>query len=102
MQLNESCCAANFYATFQKQYFVLNSPKIKLFWEKKRKIFERKPQISPSPIANFWLRACPFYDIFAPQKVPFLKNFDDVIACDLWFGPPPPYQKSWLRLCLKL
>ena len=30
-----------------------------------------------------------FYDIFAQQKVPFLKNFDDVIACNLWFGPPP-------------
>ena len=30
-----------------------------------------------------------FYDIFAPQKVPFLKIFDDVIACDLWFGPLP-------------
>ena len=23
-----------------------------------------------------------------PQKVPFLKIFDDVIACDLWFGTP--------------
>ena len=31
----------------------------------------------------------PFYDIFAPQTLPFLKKFDDVIACDLWFGPPP-------------
>ena len=30
----------------------------------------------------------PFYEIFAPQKVPFLKISDDVIACDLWFGPP--------------
>ena len=30
-----------------------------------------------------------FYDIFAPQKVPFLKIFDDVIAYDLWFAPPP-------------
>ena len=36
-----------------------------------------------------------------PQKVPLLKNFDDVIACDLWFAPLPPNQKSWLRLCLK-
>ena len=26
------------------------------------------------------------YDIFVPQKVPLLKNFDDVIASDLWFG----------------
>ena len=31
----------------------------------------------------------PFYDIFAPQKVPFLKISDDVIAFDLWFCPPP-------------
>ena len=30
----------------------------------------------------------PFYDIFVPQKIPLLKIFDDVIACDLWFGPP--------------
>ena len=29
----------------------------------------------------------PSYDIFDPQKVPLLKIFDDVIACDLWFGP---------------
>ena len=39
----------------------------------------------------------PSYDIFVPQKVPLLKTFDDVIACDLWFGPP--YQsKIWPRL----
>ena len=31
----------------------------------------------------------PFYDIFALQKVLFLKISDDVIACDLWFGPLP-------------
>ena len=31
----------------------------------------------------------PFYDTFAPQKVPFSKISDDVIACDLWFAPPP-------------
>ena len=42
----------------------------------------------------------PFYDIFAPQKVPFLKISDDVIACHLWFGPPPPiknpsYAYAW-------
>ena len=30
----------------------------------------------------------PFYDIFAPQKDTFSKISDDVIACDLWFGPP--------------
>ena len=27
-----------------------------------------------------------FYKIY--QKVPFMKIFDDVIACDLCFGPP--------------
>ena len=30
----------------------------------------------------------PLYDIFAPQKITFSKISDDVIACDLWFGPP--------------
>ena len=30
----------------------------------------------------------PFYNIFAPQKVPLSKICDDVIACDLWFAPP--------------
>ena len=30
-----------------------------------------------------------FCDIFALQKVLFLKTSDDVIACDLWLGPPP-------------
>ena len=39
----------------------------------------------------------PFYDIFAPQKIPLLKIFDDVIKCDLWLAPPN--QKSWIRLC---
>ena len=28
--------------------------------------------------------------MFAPQKVPPLKIFDHVIACDLWFVLPPP------------
>ena len=31
----------------------------------------------------------PFYDIFAPQKITFSQISDDVIACDLWFGPLP-------------
>ena len=31
----------------------------------------------------------PFYDIFAPQKAPFLKISDDVIAFDLWCAAPP-------------
>ena len=29
------------------------------------------------------------YDIFVSQKFPLWKNFDDVIACDLWFRPLP-------------
>ena len=36
----------------------------------------------------------PSYNIFVPQKVPLLKIFDDVIACNLWFGPP--YQSKIL------
>ena len=31
----------------------------------------------------------PSYDIFVPQKLPLWKIYDDVIACDLWFRPPP-------------
>ena len=27
------------------------------------------------------------YDIFVAQKNPLLKISNDVIACDLWFGP---------------
>ena len=39
----------------------------------------------------------PFYDIFAVQKVPFLKISDDVLHVICGLGPPPN-QKSWLRL----
>ena len=35
----------------------------------------------------------PFYNISAPQKVPILKIYDDVIARDLLFGATPN-QKS--------
>ena len=31
----------------------------------------------------------PFYDIFAPTKNSCFEVSDDVIACDLRFGPPP-------------
>ena len=31
----------------------------------------------------------PFYHIFAFTKNSSLEVSDDVIACDLWFGPPP-------------
>ena len=31
----------------------------------------------------------PFCNNFAPEKLPLLKIFDDVIAGELWFGPPP-------------
>ena len=34
------------------------------------------------------------YDIFVPQTVLLFKIFDDVISCDLWFGPP--YQSKIL------
>ena len=34
----------------------------------------------------------PFYDNLCPQKVPFLKNSDDVIACDLLFASIPPFK----------
>ena len=34
----------------------------------------------------------PSYDIFVPQKIPLLKIFDDVIACDLGL---PTNQKFW-------
>ena len=46
---------------------------------------DQKPvlQIACIYILHFW------HDIFAPQKLSFLKISDDVIACDLWFGPPP-------------
>ena len=31
----------------------------------------------------------PVYDIFAPQKNSSFELSDDVIVCDLWFGPSP-------------
>ena len=31
----------------------------------------------------------PFYDVFAPTKNSCFEVSDDVIACDLRFGPPP-------------
>ena len=66
--------------------------------------------LNPLRLAKFWLSAkrgsvpnqasdLPFYDIFAPQKIPFSKILDNVIACDLWFAPSPPNQESWLCLC---
>ena len=51
----------------------------------------------PSPLNEF-LVTCqhqdmasnlPFYDIFAPTKNSSFEYSDDVIACDLGFGPPP-------------
>ena len=32
-------------------------------------------------------RDLPFYDIFAPTKNSSFEVSNDVIACDLWFGP---------------
>ena len=40
----------------------------------------------------------PFYDTFAPTKNFYFEVSDDVVACDFWFAPSPPNQKSWLRL----
>ena len=36
----------------------------------------------------------PFYNIFAPQKVPLSKISDDIIAYDLCFAPLPPIKNS--------
>ena len=53
-----------FVPRFKRNIFYQNSFKIKLFFAKKCKIFERwglcpkTPETVPS-IANFWLRACP-------------------------------------------
>ena len=68
-----------------------------------------KPPPPPPPFSKSWLRACQHqvkasdlshYDIFAPTKNSSFEVSDDVIACDLWFGSPPPSnQKSWLCLC---
>ena len=49
--------------------------------------------LSPLALQNLVTGTCqqktildlPSYDIFAPQKLPLWKNFDDVISCDLWF-----------------
>ena len=77
---------------------------ITCFWPEKKtlkfrpeKAFEnrRKPLppdfnfAPPPPISRSWRRPClPSYDIFVSRKVPRLKIFDDVIACDLCLGPP--------------
>ena len=52
----------------------------------------------PPPFSNPGY-APAFYDIFAPQKVPFLKIYDDVIACDLLFGPPPIKNPGYVYAC---
>ena len=38
--------------------------------------------------------ALPIYDILDLQKVSLVKISDDVIACDLWFAPPPNLIKN--------
>ena len=45
------------------------------------KILVKRQQVTISDL--------PSYDIFVPQKLPLWKIYDDVIACDLWFRPPP-------------
>ena len=77
-------------------------------------IFAFNYWLKPSPIKEF-LVTCQhqaaasdlrFYDIFAPTKNSSFEVSDDVIASDLWFGPPPiknsgyAYdRKEWKRLC---
>ena len=41
-----------------------------------------------------------FYDIFAQQKIVFLEIPVDVIACDLWFGPPPIKNPGYAYVCI--
>ena len=64
------------------------------------------PMFRPLPLPKSWLSANRLrLQIFHStislphKKDSVLEISDDVIACDLWFGPPPN-QKSWLRLCL--
>ena len=54
------------------------SPNLRFFWG----------ALSPFPAAKSWLRTTPGHKIFVPQKVPLLKIFNDVVACDVWFGSP--------------
>ena len=52
--------------------------------------------LSPFPRTKSWLRAntqatasyLPIHNIFVPQKVPVSQISEDVITCNLWFGPP--------------
>ena len=62
----------------------------------------------PLPLPKSWqsairLRLQIFHSTISlpHKKLLFSKISDDVIACDLWFGPPP-IQKSWLRLCSRM
>ena len=60
--------------------------------------------LSSIPLPKSWLSVkhralasnLPLSDIFVPQKVPFLKIYEVVIACDSWFAPLP----FFLCLCL--
>ena len=66
------------YDTFKFSSLLNTSPNLHFFWE----------GLSPFPAAKSWLRTTPGHKIFVPQKVPLLKIFDDVVACDVWFGSP--------------
>ena len=67
-------------------------------------------QFKPSPFIKILVK-CPLatgsdllsYDIFAPQKLLLLKISDDVIASDLWFGPPPTKNPGYAYVvrCMK-
>ena len=61
----------------------------------------------PSPVNEF-LVTCqhhatvsdlPFYDIFATHKNSSVEVSDHVIACDLWFEPPPTKNSGYANAC---
>ena len=70
MQPVESCCVANFYATFKKHYFFIKIALKLSYFYKKMENFQAlgaPPQdprafdgwgLRPFPIFNFWLCAC--------------------------------------------
>ena len=61
-------------------------------------LLERVPSYVPTPGRGLWSSILQY---LCPHKKFLFEVSDDVIACDLWFGPPPPSRKFWLRLCPK-
>ena len=56
-----------------------------IFWTKLQHFLRKSVmfKLAPDPLL------VPGGTVFAPQKVPLSKISDDVIACSLWFAPPP-------------